>query len=88
MDASPALGHRFHPERPVLLAVLALLVAVLTGFVLGVLATAGLPHAPGLSPYSPIPATTSGLPGGHDIRPDDGNRLELRHGRTEPVPRS
>jgi hypothetical protein len=88
MDASPALGHRFHPERPVLLAVFALFVAVLTGFVLGVLATAGLHDAPGPSPYPMMPATTSGLPGVDDIRLDDGNRLELRHERTELVPRS
>lgn len=60
MDASPALGHRFHPELPLLLGALALFVAVLTGFALGVLATAGQREAASVSPYLALPAASSG----------------------------
>ncbi len=93
MDASPALGHRFHPERSLLLGVLAIFVAVLTGFVLGVLATAGLRAAPGLSHYA-TPAASSGLrpvgdiAPGKDIDPGDDIEVAPRNGRAGPTTRS
>ena len=86
MDALSAPNHRFHPERSLLLGVLALLVAVLTGFVLGILATSGVQRSPAAAGYSATPpasatSAASALQPADDIPAGGDTELELRHGR-------
>ena len=88
MDGSPVLGHRFHPERSLLLWVLALLVAVLTGFVLGVLATASLPATPGVPQHSAMPAGAAGARPADKIHSSHDTGPRSHPGRSRPVPTS